>query len=67
MWLTVLIIAIIIGAAIGFFSSNDGERGAGALGGAIAGGVGCGHVLFQIFIYGIIILAFIWLFGALFG
>ena len=67
MWLTILIIAIIIGAAIGFFGSNDGERGAGALGGAIAGGLGCGHVLFQIFIFGIIILAFIWLFGALFG
>jgi len=67
MWLIILIIAIIVGAAIGFFSSNDGERGAGALGGAIAGGVGCGHVLFQIFIFGIIILAFIWLFGALFG
>ena len=67
MWLTVLIIAIIIGGAIGFFSSNDGERGAGAMGGAIAGGIGCGHVLFQIFIFGIIIMAFIWLFGALFG
>ena len=67
MWLTVLIIAIVIGGAIGFFSSKDGERGAGAIGGAIAGGVGCGQVLFQIFIFGIIILAFIWLFGALFG
>ena len=67
MWLTILIIAIIIGAVIGFLGSNDGERGSGALGGAIAGGIGCGHVLLQIFIFGIIILAFIWLFGALFG
>lgn len=67
MWLTILIIAIIVGAIWGFLSSDDGERGAGALGGAIAGGIGCGHVLLRIFIFGIIILAFFWLFGALFG
>lgn len=67
MWLTILIIAIIIGAVIGFFNSEDGERGSGALGGAIAGGVGCGHVLFQIFLAGLGILFIIWLFGVLFG
>ena len=66
-WLIVLIIAIIIGAIFGFFTSKDGERGAGAIGGAVAGGIGCGQVLFTIFIYGAIILAFIWLFGKLFG
>lgn len=67
MWLTVLIIAIVIGAAIGFFGSNDGERGAGAVGGALAGGMGCGYILFQIFIVGLGFLFIIWLFGALFG
>lgn len=67
MWLTVLIIAIVIGAAIGFFSSKDGERGSGAVGGAIAGGVGCAQILFQIFLAGIGILLVIWLFRMLFG
>ena len=67
MWLTILIIVIIIGAIIGFFSSRDGERGSGALGGAIAGGMGCGYLLFQSFLAGLGILGVIWLFGALFG
>lgn len=67
MWLTVLVIAIIIGAAIGFFGSEDGERGAGALGGAVSGGMGCGYILLQIFLAGLGILFIIWLFGALFG
>jgi len=67
MWLTILIIAIVIGAAIGFFGSNDGERGSGALGGAVAGGMGCGYILFQVFLAGLGILFIIWLFGALFG
>jgi hypothetical protein len=67
MWFTILIIAIIIGAAIGFFSSNDGERGAGAAGGALAGGMGCGYVLLQIFLAGLGILFLIWLFRVLFG
>ena len=67
MWLTILIVAIIIGAAIGFFGSKDGERSAGAVSGAVAGGMGCGYVLFQIFLAGLGILFVIWLFGALFG
>ena len=41
MWLTILIIAIIIGAVIGFLGSEDGERKSGAVGGALAGGMGC--------------------------
>ncbi len=67
MWLTVLIIAIVIGAVVGFLSSDDGERGSGAMGGAIVGGIGCAQILIRIFIFGLIIFAFIWLFGALFG
>lgn len=67
MWLTILIIVIIIGAVIGFLSSNDGERGAGAIGGAMASGMGCGYILFQIFLAGLTILFVVWLFGKLFG
>ncbi len=66
-WLVVLIIAIVIGAIWGFLSSKDGERGEGALGGGFAAGVGCGYILFQIFLWGIGLLILIWLFGALFG
>lgn len=67
MWFTVLIIAIIVGAILGFLGSNDGERGEGALEGACVGGIGCAHILFRILIFGLIVFAFIWLFGALFG
>lgn len=67
MWFIVLIIAIIIGGIIGALSSKEGEQGAGCLAGAVTGGMGCGYVLIQILFYGLIILAFIWLFGALFG
>ena len=67
MWLTILIIVIIIGGVIGFLSSNDGERGAGAVGGALASGMGCGYILFQIFLAGLGILFIIWLFRVLFG
>ena len=67
MWLTILIIVIIIGAIIGFFNSEDGERGSGALGGAFVSGMGCGYLLFQIFLAGLVICGIIWLFVALFG
>ena len=56
MWLTLLFIAIIIGAVLGFINSEDGDKGAGALGGALTGGMGCGYVLFQLFIAGLGIL-----------
>lgn len=50
-WLWVILIVAAIGGVIGFFGSNRNEdRGANALGGAIAGGVGCGYIIFQIFI-----------------
>lgn len=67
MWLALLIIAIVIGAVIGFLNSDDGERGTGALSGAIIGGAGCAQILLRIFIFGLFIYAFIWLFGTLFG
>ena len=67
MWLTILIIAIVIGAIIGFLTSKDGERGIGALSGAFTSGMGCGYVLLQILIGGAIIIGILWLFGNLFG
>ncbi|MBQ9665024.1 MAG: hypothetical protein IJV33_00940 [Bacteroidaceae bacterium] len=66
-WLVVLIIAIIIGAIWGFLSSKDGERGGGAAAGAITAGMGCGYILFQIFLWGVGILFMIWIFCSLFG
>ena len=50
MWIWIIVIAIIIGAIWGASSSKDGERGAGAFSGALMGGMGCGYVLFQIFL-----------------
>ena len=67
MWLTILIIAVVIGGIIGFLGSKDGERSAGAVGGAVSSGLGCGYILLQIFLAGLGILFVIWLFGLLFG
>ncbi len=66
MWFTILIIAIIIGAIIGFISSEDDEKGSGCMAGAFTGGMGCGYLLLQIFLAGLFILGIIWLFGVLF-
>lgn len=67
MWIWIIVIAIIIGAILGASSSKDGERGAGAFSGALMGGMGCGYVLFQIFLWGAGIIIVLWLFGNLFG
>ena len=53
MWIWIIIIAIIIGAIWGASSSNDG--------------MGCGYILFQIFIFGAGIIFVLWLFSKLFG
>lgn len=67
MWLTVLIIAIIIGAIYGSMFSKSGEKGEGAAGGAIMAGMGCGYILFRIFLWGLGILLFLGLFKFLFS
>lgn len=67
MWITILIIVVVIGAIAGFFLSDDGERGAGALSGALMSGMGCASVLFHLFLVGLTIFAAVWLFGFLFG
>lgn len=66
MWLAIIIIAIVVGGIIGACSSKDGERGQGAAGGALAGGIGCGYILFQILLWGLCLMVFVWLFEALF-
>lgn len=66
-WLIVILVVAAVGAIIGFIGSEDGNRGEGAAQGAIVGAVGCGHVIFEIFLWGLGIALVIWLFGALFG
>lgn len=47
-WLIIIIVVAIIGGIIGSLSSKDGEKGEGFFSGALAGGMGCGYVIFQI-------------------
>lgn len=65
MWFWIIIIAIVIGAIIGFI--NDDENGSGAAEGAMAGGCMAAGCIGRIAIAAIAILAILWLFGALFG
>ena len=67
MWLTILIIVIIAGAIYGSITSREGEKGEGALEGAFMAGMGCGYILFKIFLWGAGLLLLIWLFGFLFS
>ncbi|HPT72804.1 MAG TPA: hypothetical protein PLE74_11060 [Candidatus Cloacimonadota bacterium] len=48
-WLWVILIVALIGGLIGYFSS-DKNKGENALGGAVAGGMGCGYIILQIFL-----------------
>ena len=66
-WLIIILVVAAIGGVIGFLSSDDGSGGEGAAPGAIMGAVGCGHVLFELFLWGLGIALVIWLFGAIFG
>ena len=66
-WLTIIIVAAIIAGILGALNSKDGEKGEGFFSGALAGGMGCGYVIFEIFlVVGGLILLFK-LFGFLFG
>lgn len=66
MWFWIIIVIAAVGAIIGYCSSEK-DKGSGALGGALAGGLGCGYVIFQIFIWGVGVLVLIWLFNLLFS
>ena len=47
-WLTIIIVAAIIAGILGALNSKDGEKGEGFFSGALAGGMGCGYVIFEI-------------------
>ncbi len=67
MWIWIIIIAVIIGGIWGYLSSDEDKKGADAFSGAVVGGIGCGYVLLQIFLWGLGIMFFLWLFGAIFS
>jgi len=66
-WILVIIVAGVICGIIGYFVSDDKEKGEGALSGCLGGSLGCGYVIFQILmaLLGIFLLIKIgsWLFG----
>ena len=49
-WLFVILIVAIIAGIIGYFSS-DKNKGENAAQGALMGGLGCGYIIFQIFLF----------------
>ena len=63
-WLWVIIVVAVIGGIIGYFSSGTRE---GAVEGAVTAGMGCGYIIFKIFLalVGLYLLIKIggWLFG----
>jgi len=65
-WLWVILIVAAIGGLIGYFSS-DRDRGENAVQGALAGGMGCGYIILQIFLailgFWILFKVGSWLFG----
>ena len=67
MWIWILIIVIALGGILGYLGSDSNEKGKGAVSGAIAGGIGCGYVIFSIFMFGVGIMILVWIFSFLFG
>lgn len=64
-WIWIIVVAAVIGAAIGFFSGKgDGEDAAQ---GAMAGGCMAASCLLRLFLAGLSIMLVIWLFSAIFG
>lgn len=66
-WLIIILVVAAIGGIIGYIGSEDGSRKEGAAAGAVYGAIGCGHVLLQLFLWGLGIFVVIKLFGAIFG
>ena len=66
MWIWIIVIACVVGAIIGFVSSDGDNAGDDAAGGALAGGclaVGC---LTRLAVAALVILGALWLFGVIF-
>ena len=66
-WLIIIIVVAVIGAIIGYFSSDSNNRVGDAVQSGCVSGAGCGYVLLQLFLWGLGIVFLIWLFGAIFG
>ena len=64
MWIWIIIIAVIIGAIIGFAQSGEKED---AVGGAMAGGCWAASCLGRIAIAALVIIGILWLASVLFG
>lgn len=64
MWIWIIIIAVIIGAIIGFAQNGEKED---AVDGAMAGGCLAASCLMRLAIAALIIIGILWLFGVLFG
>jgi len=66
-WLITIIVVAIIAGIIGALTSDNNEKGEGFFAGALTGGMGCGYIILQIFLYvgGLILLfkIFDFLFG----
>lgn len=68
MWIWIIIIAVVIGAAVGYFNSGKSEGAAeGAAGGAMAGGCLAASCLARIALAALGIILVLWLFNVLFG
>lgn len=65
-WLIIILIVAAIGAVIGYFANNDGDRTEGAVQGAVGGAMGCGYLLLQLFLWGLGLAFLIWIFGVIF-
>lgn len=51
-WLWVILIVAAISGIIGYISTEDKrDRGETGLGCALTGGMGCGYIIFQIFLF----------------
>ncbi len=67
MWFWIIIIAVLIGGVLGFLFSDRGEKGEGALGGAMAGGCMAAGCVWRILLVGRGIIIVLKLFSFLFG
>lgn len=66
-WLIIIIVIAIITGIIGALNSEDGEKGEGFFSGALAGAMGCGYVILQIFLAVVGLILLFKFFGFLFG
>lgn len=64
MWIWIIIIAVVIGAVVGYFNSGKSEDAAG---GAMAGGCLAAGCLARIALAALGIILVLWLFNVLFG